>query len=75
MDCRGEVVPHWTSEDAWRLMVLWSARVERTLLAVNDQPIAAVLDGGYRRLPETAEVVSSHDVRVTLGLAFHLQLR
>ena len=53
-DVRGEVFPHWTSEGGWAVLALSAVRLERVLLAVNDQPIAAVLDGGFRRTPATA---------------------
>lgn len=74
LDCRGDFIPHWTSEDRWRVAVLSSARVERALAAVEDEPIALVLDGGYRLSPATGETLAQHDVRVTLGLTFNLQL-
>jgi hypothetical protein len=75
LDCRGDFVPHWTSEDRWRVMVLSAAHAERTLAAINDEPIVAVLEGGYRLLPATAEVEALHDVRVSLGLTMNLALQ
>jgi hypothetical protein len=75
VDCRGDVIPHWTSENTWKLVALSSAHVHRALIAVNDQPIAAVLDGNYRFAPSTAQVDSTHDFRVSLGVAFNLQLK
>lgn len=70
LNAGGEVIPHWTSDTTWHLMVLGSARVERTLIAINDQPITLVFDGNYRRNPESSFMDASHDVRV--GLAFEL---
>lgn len=74
-DCRGEIVPHWTSEAVWKVAAGGSARVERILLALNDEPIAAVLEGGYRLSPGTRDVGLTHDVRVSLGLSFNLALK
>lgn len=75
LDCRGDVIPHWTSEGTWKLAALGSVHAERILVAINDQPIAAVLDGGYRFSPSTRELGALHDVRVSLGLSFSLGLR
>jgi hypothetical protein len=75
VDCRGEIVPHWTSESVWKVAAGGSARLERILLALNDKPIAAVLEGGYRLSPGTRDVGLTHDVRVSLGLSFNLALK
>ncbi len=52
-----------------------SARLERIVLAVNDEPIAATLEGGYRLSPGTSDVGLTHEVRVSLGLSFNLVLK
>jgi hypothetical protein len=75
VDVRGEVVPHWTSESIWRVAAAGSARLERIVLAVNDEPIAAVFEGGYRLSPATRDVGLTHEVRVSLGLSFNLSLK
>jgi hypothetical protein len=75
VDCRGEAVPHWTSESIWKVAAAGSARLERIVLAVNDEPIAAVLEGGYRLSPGTRDVGLTHEVRVSLGLSFNLALK
>jgi hypothetical protein len=75
VDCRGEVVPHWTSESIWKVAAAGSARIERIVLALNDEPIAAVLEGGYRLSPGTRDVGLTHEVRVSLGLSFNLALK
>jgi hypothetical protein len=75
VDCRGEVVPHWTSESIWRVAAGGSARIERIVLALNDAPIAAVLEGGYRLSPGTSDVGLTHEARVSLGLSFNLSLK
>jgi len=74
LDVRGELVPHWTSESIWRVLASSSVRAERTLVAINDQPIAATLEGVYRYWPETKQVEAVHDVRVSVGVKVALQL-
>lgn len=71
----GDVIPHWTSETTWRVMALGSARIERTLVAINDQPVTLVLDGDYRRNPESSFTEASNDVRVGLGVELGVSLR
>ena len=56
-------------------MVLSAAHLERTIVAINDQPIAAVLDGAYRLAPASGDVEAVHDVRLSLGLSFNMELR
>jgi hypothetical protein len=73
--CHGEVVPHLTSEGGWKTMASGSAHVERTLAAVNDAPVAAVVEGGYRFVPATRDLDAVSDYRVSLGLAWSLPLR
>lgn len=74
-DARGDLVPHWTSEGVWRLAALGSLRVERVVLAVDDQPLTLVLDGGWQMRPATRDTERAHDVRVTLGVALDLWSR
>jgi hypothetical protein len=72
--CRGEVVPHLTSEGGWKTMASGSAHVERTIVAVSDAPVAAVVEGGYRFVPATRDLDAVSDYRVSLGLAWSLPL-
>jgi hypothetical protein len=74
-DCRAEVVPHWTSESIWKLSALSTLHLERTLIAVNDQPIALFLEGGYRTIPDSRETLPLHDVQARVGFSFNLALR
>lgn len=74
-DARGDVVPHWTSEGVWRLAALGALRVERIVLAIDDQPLTIVLDGAWRLRPATNDTERTHDVRVTLGVALDLWSR
>jgi hypothetical protein len=75
LDAYGEVAPHWTSEGRWDLFANVSARLDRTLIAINDQPIGAYAEAGYRYLPEGAGAPALHDVRATLGIAASLSLK
>ena len=54
LDAYGEVAPHWTSDNTWAVLANGSARLDRTLIAINDQPIGAYAEVGYRYLPEGA---------------------
>ena len=74
LDTRAEVAPHWTSEGTWKVGALGHGRVERTILAINDQPIAAFFDCSYRLVPPALELAAVHDVRASLGLTFGLDL-
>ncbi|MBK9258641.1 MAG: hypothetical protein IPM54_02270 [Polyangiaceae bacterium] len=74
MDARGEVVPHWTSEGKWAVGALGQTRIERTLIAINDEPIAAFFDAGWRLVPASLELAALHDVRVSLGVSLGLDL-
>ena len=74
MDARGEVVPHWTSEEKWAVGALGQGHIERTLLAINDEPIAAFFDAGWRLIPASLELATLHDVRVSLGVSLGLDL-
>jgi hypothetical protein len=75
LDVRGDFIPHWTSEDRWRVTVLSAAHLERTLAAINDQPIVTVLEGGYGLLPPAGDAEGMHDIRVSLGLRFNVSLQ
>jgi hypothetical protein len=73
-DARGEVVPHWSSERKWAVGAMATTRLERTLIAINDEPIAAIFDAGWRLVPASLELAALHDVRVTLGISVGLDL-
>lgn len=75
LDCRGDLIPHWTSDQTWEVMASAGARVERTLIAVSDQPVSAVFEGGYRRAPDTSLSRGTDDFRLSLGLTFNLQIQ
>lgn len=73
-DARGEVVPHWTSERKWALGALAQTRLERTLIAINDEPISAFFDAGWRLVPASLELAPLHDLRFSIGVALGLDL-
>ena len=74
-DVFGEAAPHWTSENKWAFLANASARVDRTLIAINDQPIGAFAEVGYRYLPEGIGAPALHDVHGTLGISASLSLK
>jgi hypothetical protein len=73
-DAHGEVIPHWSSERRWAVGALAQSHVERTLIAINDEPIAAFFDAGWRLVPATFEMATLHDIRVVLGVSLGLDL-
>lgn len=73
-DSRGEVVPHWSSERKWALGAFASTHLERTLIAINDEPIAAFFDAGWRLVPASLEMATLHDLRFSLGVTLGLDL-
>jgi len=75
IDARADVIPHVTSEGGWRVMALAAVHLERTLIALNDQPFAAFFESGYRYDPATAETAAASDLRVSVGLAMNFGLR
>lgn len=68
--------PSWTSERRWdtRSMEV-QARIERVVVAVNDEPIALVVDAGYARHGALKGVPDRDELRVTAGLTLGVQLR
>lgn len=75
-DGGGELAPEWSSDvGGFHVAARAGARLERIVAALDDQPIAATLEGGYRFLPGAGDVPASHEVRVSLGLSFHVALR
>lgn len=75
LDVFGEAAPHWTSDNVWAFFAMGTARLDRTLIAINDRPIGAYAEVGYRYLPEGAGAPALHDVRGTLGIAASLSLK
>lgn len=74
IDASGEIAPCWSSLGRWTFSARSGIHLERTLVAVQDQPIAAVLEGGYRFDPATGAAPATSDFRVSLGLALNLSL-
>ncbi|APR86746.1 hypothetical protein A7982_12095 [Minicystis rosea] len=73
-DARAEVAPHWSSLGTWAFSARANVHLERALIAVSDQPISAVVEGGYRFDPAARVAESTSDFRVSVGLALNLSL-
>ena len=73
-DARAEVAPHWSSLGAWAFSARANVHLERALFAVQDQPISAVVEGGYRFDPDARAAEATSDFRVSVGLALNLPL-
>ena len=74
-DLRGDLTPHWASSGGWALGAEAVARLERVLLAFNDEPVALVLEAGYQRRPAAGELGGANEFTLLAGLAFGLQLK
>lgn len=74
-DLRGDLTPHWASTGGWELSAEAAARFERVLVAVNDEPVALVLEAGYQRLPPAPNYAGAHEFTCLAGLAFGFQLK
>lgn len=70
-DLRGELVPHWASPGGWLLATEVHARLERVLVALNDEPLAAYAELRWNRWPPW----QAGELEATAGLALLLQLR
>lgn len=75
LDVFGEAAPHWTSENKWAFLANATARMDRTLIAINDQPIGAFAEVGYRYLPEGLGAPALHDMHATLGISASVNLK
>jgi hypothetical protein len=74
-DLRGDLTPHWASAGSWQVGAEAVARFERVLIAVNDEPVALVLEAGYERLPPAPGFEGAHEFTFLAGLAFGFQLK
>lgn len=75
LDVRGDAVPHWTTDRRWATMLLSSAHLERTMIAIDDQPIALALDVTAQHHPKSELANASSEIRGLVGLVFGLNLR
>jgi hypothetical protein len=75
LDLRGDLTPHWASSGSWGIGAETTAHFERVLVAVNDEPVALVLEAGYQRLPPAPGFEGAHELTFLAGLAFGLQLK
>jgi hypothetical protein len=68
--------PHWSSEGSWTARAAEGrGRLERVVVAVNDQPVALVLDATYARHPPLHNVEVRDEFRVQAGVSVGLQLK
>lgn len=75
LSLRAEAAPHWTNEKRWAFEGMADARVERTILAIEDEPISVGLEAAYRWAPATTFSLAQHEVRVAAGATFAIDLR
>jgi hypothetical protein len=75
LDIQAHAVPHWATSGGWSMAAYTSARIERVLFAVNDEPVALVFEAKYDYQPATGIGDSRHDFRATAGLVFAYQLK
>jgi hypothetical protein len=71
-----DAFPHWSPGRGWDAGAEAHARVERVLVALDDQPLALVAETSWAHRPDgPAGREASEDVRLLLGLALSFQLR
>jgi hypothetical protein len=70
LDLQARLFPHWASSSGWTMATEGIARMERVLVAVNDQPVALVLSATFRDMGN--ELAS--EIRLTAGLQLGFQL-
>ena len=75
VNLRAEVWPHWVSTGGWDYGAEGHARFERILVALNDQPIRAIIDAGITRHPRAPTLPDQVEARIQAGLAIDFQLR
>jgi len=75
LDIRAHAVPHWARPGGWSMAAYTSARTERVIFAINDEPVALVFEAKYDYQPVTGMGDSRHDFRATAGLVFAYQLK
>ncbi|MFO0555191.1 MAG: hypothetical protein U0271_42830 [Polyangiaceae bacterium] len=75
LDASAGVAPHWTSEDRWDVLADSTFRLDRTLIAINDQPIGAFAELDYHYIPTTFGEAPLHDARGSVGLSASFNLK
>jgi hypothetical protein len=73
LDGRTEVLPRWSDGGDVSLGAESGLHVERTLAAIDDRPVIAVMEGAHRWAREDG--ADHHEVRVSLGLGVTWPLR
>lgn len=72
-DLRGELVPHWASRGGWQTAAEAQARLERVLVALNDEPLAAFAELRWSRWPGPSP--QQGELQALAGLALLWQLK
>lgn len=75
VNARVEGWGHWATEGGWGYGLQAAARFERVLIAVNDQPVSAVVEAAADRHPPAGSVPATWEGRVQAGLSFGFQLK
>jgi len=75
-DVSGTWHPHWASDGRWVTRAAeGKGRLQRVLVAVNDHPVAVVLDASYAAHPPIRGVEVRDEFRVLAGVSMGVQLR
>jgi hypothetical protein len=75
-DAAASWYPHWSSDGRWTSRAAEArGRLQRVVVALNDEPIAVVLDSSYNLYPELRGVQADREFRVQAGLSVGVQLR
>jgi hypothetical protein len=73
LDLRGDLQPHWATRGGWQLAASVHARLERVLIALNDQPVSLVAECSWQHRPSPGWQ-DSDELRLLLALELGLQL-
>jgi hypothetical protein len=73
VEARGSCGAWWSSERDWGVRADATARYELIWLALNDQPLSAYAEAGYR-YESLLEPAAAHEFRATLGLRLGITL-
>ncbi|HOX46412.1 MAG TPA: hypothetical protein PK668_22605 [Myxococcota bacterium] len=76
LEVLADAFPHWSPGPGWDVGAEARARVERVLVALDDQPLALVAEAGWTHRPAgPGGREAEEEVRLLLGLALSFQLR
>jgi len=75
IDARAEGWGHWATQGGWGYGLQAQARFERVLIAIDDQPLSAVIEAAADRHPPAGPFPAAWEGRIQAGLSFGFQLR